>query len=90
MTFGLIYGLYSRAASNQERPMMAGVRYISLKVVTLYYQQKFPGNEFLYVGKQRGFFRTQSFSTAKTSDLLTKGCDILLIVYPKDVRIKAE
>ena len=28
MTFGLMYGLYSRAASNQERPMMARVRYI--------------------------------------------------------------
>ena len=27
MTFGLMYGLYSRAASNQERPMMAHVRY---------------------------------------------------------------
>ena len=26
VTFGLIYGLYSRAASNQERPMMARVR----------------------------------------------------------------
>ena len=28
VTFGLMYGLYSRAASNQERPMMARVRYI--------------------------------------------------------------
>ena len=28
MTFGLMYGLYSRAASNQERPMMARVRYL--------------------------------------------------------------
>ena len=27
VTFGLMYGLYSRAASNQERPMMARVRY---------------------------------------------------------------
>ena len=26
VTFGLMYGLYSRAASNQERPMMARVR----------------------------------------------------------------
>ena len=30
VTFGLMYGLYSRAASNQERPMMARVRYIYL------------------------------------------------------------
>ena len=28
VTFGFMYGLYSRAASNQERPMMARVRYI--------------------------------------------------------------
>ena len=28
VTFGLMYGLYSRAASNQERPMMARVRYL--------------------------------------------------------------
>ena len=28
--YGLMYGLYSRAASNQERPMMARVRYILL------------------------------------------------------------
>ena len=28
VTFGLMYGLYSRAASNQERPMMARIRYI--------------------------------------------------------------
>ena len=27
----LIYGLYSRAASNQERPMMARVRYVFCK-----------------------------------------------------------
>ena len=26
VTFGLMYGLYSRASSNQERPMMARVR----------------------------------------------------------------
>ena len=30
MTFGPMYGLYSRAASNQERPMMARVRYTTL------------------------------------------------------------
>ena len=29
MTFGLMYCLYSRAASNQERPMMARVRYLT-------------------------------------------------------------
>ena len=28
VTFGLMYGLYSRAASNQERPMMARVGYL--------------------------------------------------------------
>ena len=28
VTFGLMYGLYSRAASNQERLMRARVRYI--------------------------------------------------------------
>jgi hypothetical protein len=28
VTFGLMYGLYSRAASNQERPMMARVWYM--------------------------------------------------------------
>ena len=33
MTFGLIYGLYSRAASNQERPMMARVQYIFNKII---------------------------------------------------------
>ena len=32
VTFGLMYGLYSRAASNQERPMMAHVRYFWLEV----------------------------------------------------------
>ena len=31
VTFGLMYGLYSRAASNQERPMMARVRYFFLR-----------------------------------------------------------
>ena len=30
VTFGLMYGLYSRAASNQERPMEARVRYTTL------------------------------------------------------------
>ena len=28
VTFGLMYGLYSRTASNQERPLMVRVRYI--------------------------------------------------------------
>ena len=33
--FGLMYGLYSRAASNQERPMMARVRYARTMSKTL-------------------------------------------------------
>ena len=32
VTFGLMYGFYSRAASNQEQPMMARVRYPMKKV----------------------------------------------------------
>ena len=36
MTFGLVYGLYSRAASNQERLMMARVRYILFINVSLW------------------------------------------------------
>jgi hypothetical protein len=28
VTFNLMYGFYSRAASNQERPMMARIRYL--------------------------------------------------------------
>ena len=31
-----MYGLYSRAASNQERPMMARVRYIFFSVLALF------------------------------------------------------
>ena len=34
VTFGLMYGLYSRAASNQERPMMARVRYTTCSTAT--------------------------------------------------------
>jgi hypothetical protein len=30
VNFGLMYGLYSRVASNQERPMMGRVQYIHL------------------------------------------------------------
>ena len=47
MTFGLMYGLYSRTASNQERLMMARVRYILLfdKPVSIYEFE----NEFEYV-----------------------------------------
>ena len=33
VTFGLIYGQYSRAVSNQERVIVAQVRYINVKVV---------------------------------------------------------
>ena len=29
VTFGLMYGLYSRAASNQELPMIARIRYFA-------------------------------------------------------------
>ena len=44
VTFGLKYGLYSRAASNQERPMMARVRYLGiLSVENIYmYSQNQP------------------------------------------------
>ena len=40
----LMYGLYSRAASNQERPMMARVRYLGiLSVENIYmYSQNQP------------------------------------------------
>ena len=35
VTFGLMYDLYSRAASNQERPMMARLRYVLCSVFLL-------------------------------------------------------
>ena len=35
-----MYGLYSRAASNQERPMMARVRYVELDILTKFHRIK--------------------------------------------------
>ena len=41
VTFGLMYGLYSGAASNQERPLMTRIRYMLLTISQNYFLQNF-------------------------------------------------
>ena len=48
VTYGLMYGLYSRAPSNQERPMMARVRYIQLGEADYARPQAYPLIYFLH------------------------------------------